>query len=159
MFKKNRIGSLALWYLTVLIFQLAGGVLTAKSIYPWYAELNKPSWNPPNWVFGPVWTLIFIMIALAIWLIGYKKNISRTHTIAYVLFFIQLFLNLAWSLLFFKLHLIGWALIELGVLILFIIALSWLLFSIRKISGFLFLPYLIWAIYALTLNVAIYNLN
>src|SRR5664279_885920 len=87
------------------------GFATASNISGWYAALSKPSFNPPNWIFGPVWTLLYILMGIALYLI-WKQPSSFNKSNALRLFFIQLFLNFCWSFLFFYFHQIGLALIE-----------------------------------------------
>ena len=151
--------SLILWYLLVLSVQIASALATTPSIYPWYASLEKASWNPPGWVFGPVWTLLYIMMAVSVWLISQTKTTRIKHAFSYTLFVVQLFLNGLWSFLFFKFHQVGWALLDLGLLIFFIAVMGHVFFRMRKAAGLLLLPYLFWCIYAFTLNAAIWWLN
>ncbi len=148
-----------MWYLPVLAVQITSAIITTQSIYPWYSQLEKAFWNPPAWLFGPVWTLLYIMMTVSVWLIYQTKTERAKQVISYTLFIIQLFLNGLWSFLFFKLHKVGWALLDLGLLIFFIAVMGHVFFRIRKVAGLLLLPYLFWCIYAFTLNAAIWWLN
>lgn len=133
-----------------------GGFATQHSIDTWYATLNKPSWNPPNWVFAPVWTLLYIMMGTAAWLVW--KTRDRIGP-AMVLFFAQLAFNLLWSLVFFGLRSPGLALVEV-VFLVGSVALTMLAFFGRQATaGWLFVPYLAWVSFAAILNLAIWYLN
>jgi len=133
-----------------------GGFATQHSIDTWYATLNKPSWNPPNWVFAPVWTLLYIMMGTAAWLVW--KTRDRIGP-AMVLFFAQLAFNLLWSLVFFGLRSPGLALVEV-VFLVGSVALTMLSFFGRQATaGWLFVPYLAWVSFAAILNLAIWYLN
>jgi tryptophan-rich sensory protein len=135
------------------------GMVTQNSIETWYTIIEKPSFNPPNWLFGPVWTLLYICIAVAGAIVWDKID---THPLAKkgLLFFaIQLILNTLWSFLFFGLKNPLIALIEI-ILLLLIIYETYILFSkINKFAGYLFIPYLLWVSFALFLNASIWWLN
>jgi tryptophan-rich sensory protein len=158
--KKTRsFTSLILWYLPVLCVQIVSGRITIGSIGSWYKNLTKASWTPPAWIFGPAWTLLYILMTISVWIIYCTKSTKNQYRIAYSLFFSQLLANALWSFLFFKLHMPGWALIDLGILILLIILTSICFFRIHRIAALLLLPYLMWTIYAFSLNAAIWWLN
>jgi translocator protein len=132
-----------------------GGFATAQSVVDWYPALNKPSWTPPSWLFGPVWTVLYIMMAVAAWLV-WKAGEAKG---ALLLFGAQLLLNLAWSFLFFGAKSPGLGLINICVLWLAIAA-TIFAFSLRsRIAGFMMVPYLAWVSFATALNTAIYLLN
>lgn len=121
----------------------------------WYAGLQKPAWNPPPWVFGPAWTLLYTLMAVAAWRVWKRAGFSRPLW----LYFIQLALNAAWTPLFFGAHALGWAFAELVVLWLAIL-LTWL--SFRKVdaaAGWLLVPYLAWVTFAGSLNFEVWRLN
>jgi len=121
----------------------------------WYAGLVKPSWNPPAWVFGPAWTLLYILMAEAAWLVWRRVGFSRPLA----LYFIQLALNAAWTPIFFGAHQLGWALVEIVVLW---IAILLTLLSFRRVSpaaGWLLVPYLAWVSIATFLNFTLWRLN
>lgn len=124
----------------------------------WYAGLAKPSWNPPNWVFGPVWTLLYFCIGLSGWLV-WRQAGWRAAAPAFVVYGLQLVLNAAWSWLFFGLHMPGLAFIEIVVLWLSILATA-VMFSRKSSSAaLLLLPYLCWVGFAGALNLALWLLN
>jgi translocator protein len=148
---------LALIVLLILCFAVAvvGGWATAPNIPNWYAGLAKPPWTPPGWIFGPVWSVLYLTMALAAWLVWRRGNPVAPMT----LFSIQLAFNAAWSWLFFGLHSPGAAFID--VLLLWIaIATTTVVFWRRStLAGVLFVPYLIWVSFAAALNFAIWRLN
>lgn len=133
-----------------------GSLFTRPALSPWYAELAKPAWTPPNWVFSPVWLTLFGMMAIAAWLVWRQTGLG---SIPLKLFAIQLVLNVAWSALFFGLKSPGAAMIEIGFLWLAILATTIAFWGIRQLAGWLFLPYLVWVSYAVALNFAIWRLN
>ncbi len=121
----------------------------------WYAALIKPGWNPPAWVFGPAWTLLYTLMAVAAWLVWKRVGFSRP--LAY--YFAQLALNAAWTPIFFGAHQLGWALAEIVVLWTLILL---TLLSFRRVSpvaGWLFVPYLAWVSFATFLNFTLWRLN
>jgi benzodiazapine receptor len=134
-----------------------GGLVT--ELGPWYQSLRKPAWQPPDWLFGPVWTLIFGLAALA-GVIAWRHapdRAARTRIIG--LFALNAFLNLLWSVLFFRLHRPDWALAEVGLLWLSILALIVALAPHSKAASWLLVPYLGWVTFAAVLNLAIVRLN
>lgn len=145
--------------LITMIFAALGGLITVRSVKTWYPGIAKPSFNPPNWLFGPVWSILFTIIAIAAYLVWMKrKQISHFPRTASV-YFIQLILNLGWSFLFFYNHLIGAALIEIVALLMAIFINGLVFYKIDKTSGLLFIPYFIWVSFATLLNYNIFILN
>jgi len=134
-----------------------GGLLTAAGISTFYPTLYKPTWNPPNQIFGPVWTALYVMMAVAAWRVW--RAPGRTSKGPLVLFAIQLFLNLCWSGIFFTLHLLAFATLEIAALWLAIALTTIAFFKLDKIAGFLFLPYLAWVSFASVLTFTIWRLN
>ena len=131
------------------------GYLTSGSISNWYGYLNKPFFNPPDWVFGPVWTILYTLMAIAIWNVWIKsKNINVVY-----LYFIHLFFNTTWSVVFFGFNQIELALINLIVLILFIVILFLKYKVISKLSAYLMIPYFLWCCFAFLLNLNLMVLN
>jgi len=124
----------------------------------WYKELNKPSFNPPSWIFGPVWTLLFSLMGVALYFVFFSSN-SEIRTIALVLFGIQFLFNILWSYLFFGLQNPLFAFIEIIFLLILILLTSFLFFRINILSGILMIPYIIWTSFASILNFAILRLN
>ena len=134
------------------------GMATSASILNWYVHLNKPWFNPPNIIFGPVWTVLYILMGIALYLI-WRLPVSAERNRAMLLFFVQLVLNFAWSFIFFSLHQIGWALVDIICLSISIIATIYSFFSLSKKAGWLLLPYIVWVIFATILNFSIWQLN
>lgn len=157
--KKNKIFSFIKWYALILLFQMGSAILTTSFMHPWYDTLLKASWNPPNWVFGPVWTLLYFLMAIAVWKVSQVENPKVNKSFVYTIFFIQLFFNVLWSFLFFFLHRPFFALMELGVLIFFIGLTIHLFWRVHIGAAFLLVPYFLWCLYAFTLNFAIVRLN
>ncbi len=135
-----------------------GALSTTPEIEGWYRTLNKPSWNPPDSLFGPVWTTLYVLMAIAGWLVWKSAGIRKT-TLPLSLFGVQLVLNVAWSFLFFGLHRPGWAFVEIMVLWLTILATTFTFYRCSKPAGWLFLPYLAWVSFASFLNCAIWRMN
>lgn len=124
----------------------------------WYETLAKPSWTPPNWLFPVAWTLLYLMIAVAGWLVWRTVGFSGA-SLAFALYFLQLLLNAAWSWLFFGLHRMDLALVDISVLWLTIAANIVAFYAIRPGAGYLLIPYLIWVTYAAALNLTIWQMN
>ena len=135
-----------------------GGLITATSIDSWYHALQKPYFNPPNWVFPPVWTTLYFFMAVAGWRVWRRAGFDARRK-ALAVFGVQLGLNLAWSFLFFGLQQIGLALVEVVILLLAIIANTILFWRIDRLAGALFVPYSLWVAYATMLNASIFLLN
>ena len=137
---------------------LIGSIFTNSSIPSWYGDLAKPSWTPPNWVFGPVWSALYLMMALAAWLVWRRGGLTAA-SIPIALFMVQLGLNVAWSILFFGLHMPGLAFGEVVVLWLAILATTIAFWRSTPVAGYLLLPYLIWVAFAAGLNFALWRMN
>jgi translocator protein len=134
-----------------------GALLTDLS--PWYYALRKPAWQPPDWLFGPAWTLIFGLTAVA-GVIGWTYAPDRrTRRRMLALFAVNAALNVLWSVLFFRLHRPDWALVEVGFLWLSIVALMLSLRPLSKPASWLLLPYLLWVTFASTVNAGVVALN
>jgi benzodiazapine receptor len=136
-----------------------GGLLTRESVDTWYKTINKPSFTPPDNVFGPVWTSLFILMGIAAYLVWKKRKIVSGYSLAATVYGIQLFLNLLWSYLFFFKHQIGLALIEICIFLLVLLINAYLFYRINKTSGWLFLPYILWVSFATYLTYSIFILN
>ena len=135
-----------------------GGAVTATSVGTWYQSLAKPPFNPPDWIFAPVWTVLFFMMAIAGWRVWRRDGLRKTRS-ALMLFACQLVLNLAWSILFFGFRLIGAALVEILVLLLAILATTVMFWQRDRVAGMLFVPYAGWVAFATALNAALWQLN
>lgn len=144
----------------VLCFGAAalGSWATTPELPGWYASLRKPSFNPPNWVFGPVWTVLFALMAVAAWLVWKRAGWGGGRA-ALGAFLVQLGLNTLWSWLFFGRHAIGAAAVEIVILWLAILATAVLFARVDRRAGWMLAPYLAWVGYATVLNIAIWRLN
>ena len=135
-----------------------GAWATTPEIPGWYRTLVKPSWNPPDWVFGPVWTTLYVMMGGAAWLIWNRGGVRQQRR-ALGLFAVQLALNAAWSWIFFNRHWLGWAAVEIVCLWIAIAVTTWAFFHRSRAAGWLMMPYLAWVSFAVALNIAIWQLN
>jgi benzodiazapine receptor len=182
--KRNDWISLAM---AVLLPQLAGGLgalATASSVNTWYRGLKKPAWNPPGWLFGPVWTVLYLLMGFASWLIWRQGTERATELVtgtaesanngtgprlalpqepetrqALALYAGQLALNTLWSLIFFGVRSLGGALAEIGTLWALIVLTAVRFFRLKPAAGWLLIPYLAWSTFAAVLNGAIWRLN
>lgn len=134
------------------------GMFTADAIPGWYASLIRPSFNPPNWVFGPVWTCLYLILGISLFLI-WKQNASRDRNLAIFVFLIQLTLNFSWSFIFFYFNLIGLALLEIILLWISIVLMILRFYKIKPMAAYINIPYLLWVSFASILNAAYYFLN
>lgn len=149
---------LAGWVLLCFAAAGLGSVATAHSIPGWYDGLAKPSWTPPAWLFGPVWTVLYLAMAVAAWLVWRPGGFGARRT-ALGLFLVQLALNVAWSALFFGLRRPDLGLADIGLLW---VAIVFTLLAFRRssrLAGWLFVPYLLWVSFASALNFAIWRMN
>ena len=134
----------------------AGGVVFPPG--PWYALLQKPSWTPPGWIFGPVWTALYVLMALAAWLVWSRAGFAGAR-VALGLFLLQLVLNAAWSWLFFGLHRPGLALADIVALWILLLATLVVFWRRRPLAGALLVPYLLWVSLASALNWELWRMN
>ena len=135
-----------------------GGYFTFISVETWYQTLNKPNFNPPDWVFGPVWTTLYILMGISVWLV-WKRKPSADRTIGIRIFWVQLFFNILWTYIFFGIQKIGLSFLEIIFLIFLIFSNIIYFLKIDKIAGYLLIPYLIWVLYASVLTYNIWILN
>ena len=152
---QNKYLSLFLILIVTFIASGIGGFVTTSFKEPWYSEIILPSFNPPSWVFAPVWTSLYILMSLAIWRVWIKFYDRKILSI----YFYHLLFNATWSVVFFGFHQIELALINLIIILVFIIVLMKIFFNKDRLSFFIMTPYILWVSYALVLNVAIVNLN
>jgi len=133
-----------------------GGYITSYFKEPWYSTIAKPSFNPPDWAFAPVWISLYIIIGYAAWLMWSTGH--KTQKILNI-YFIHLIINASWSVSFFAFHQILASLIIIGLIIFFVLWLIKLYYPINKLSAYLMFPYLIWLCFAFILNYSIFKLN
>ncbi len=153
---KNKFLSFFIFALITYSASFIGSIATITAKEPWYSTLVKASFNPPDWVFAPVWTTLYLFMTIAIWS-AWHKNYKDINLIYYYL--IHLCFNTTWSIIFFVFHNIFLALINLLIIVFFII---FLMFKFRKVSNLSFIlmiPYLLWCLYALILNSSLLILN
>ena len=153
---KNKFLSFLIFGFVTFSASFIGSIATITSKEPWYSSLNKSGLNPPDWVFAPVWTTLYLFMIIAIWS-AWHKNYKDLNII--YIYLMHLFFNTTWSIVFFVFHNIFAALINLVIVISFIIILMIKYKKISNLSFILMIPYLLWCIYALTLNTSLYILN
>ncbi|QEM08704.1 TspO/MBR family protein [Mucilaginibacter rubeus] len=145
--------------LIVLAIGFAASLVTRPEIAGWYSMLKKPPFNPPSWLFAPVWTVIYIMIATSAYLVWKQRSRKPAYIIARSVYFIQLILNFSWSIIFFGMHQIAGAMIVIILLwISIIVNINWFN-KLSRTAAWLLVPYLLWVTFASVLNVSIYFLN
>ena len=153
---KNKFLTFILFLAITFSASLIGGLATITFKEPWYSLLNKPSFNPPDWIFGPVWTILYLLMTISVWKYWHSK--SREMNTVYI-YFIHLAFNATWSIVFFVFHKMLLALLVLIVLIVFIINLIISFRRVTMISAYLMIPYLLWCCFALILNSSLIILN
>ena len=154
--KSKKIVYLGLFVFLSFFMSWWGGYISRYYKEPWYSELVKPSFSPPDWVFAPVWITLYLSIGFAIWLIW--LNQKKTQKI-FTIYFTHLFINASWSITFFAFHQVLASLLIIALIIIFVIWLIQLYYPINKISAMLMLPYLVWLGFAFSLNYSIFVLN
>jgi translocator protein len=157
--KRFKVWPFVISLLITLSIGTVAGFVTTPQISNWYANLNKPSFNLPDWIFGPVWTVLYILIAIAAYLIWEKRNNRALFFHARTIYFIQLLLNFSWSIVFFGLHQILQALIIIGLLFISIMINIVVFKRMSKAAAWLLAPYLLWVAFASLLNFNIFILN
>jgi tryptophan-rich sensory protein len=142
-----------------LLASAVGGFFTSTSVSTWYVELNKPVFNPPNWVFGPVWTALYILMGISLYLVWSKGIKTKKAKAAVTIFSIQLALNILWSVIFFGLKSPLFAFIEIVFLWSAILMTIIYFYRISKPAAYLLLPYILWVSFAAVLNCFLFILN
>ncbi|MDA9653298.1 tryptophan-rich sensory protein [Candidatus Pelagibacter sp.] len=153
---KNKILSFILFALITYSASIIGGIATIEFKEPWYSLLIKSSYNPPAWVFAPVWSTLYLMMTIAIWKFWHSKN--RDMNTIYI-YFIHIILNTTWSVVFFVFHKMVFALVVLFLLIFLIMVLMLRFKRVNMLSFYLMIPYLLWCCFALFLNFNLIILN
>jgi benzodiazapine receptor len=151
-----------LFIISIIICQFAafiGSVFTVNSVSTWYTTLAKPSFNPPNWLFGPVWTLLYLLMGISLYLVWQKGTADPHIKIALLMFAAQLVLNILWSILFFGMRSPMLGLIEIALLWVFILLTITHFYPISKTAAYLLIPYILWVTFAAILNLSIFILN
>ncbi len=153
--RSRQVTALIAWLVLCFAAAATGAFVT---IGQWFADLNKPSWNPPSWVFGPVWTLLYIAMAVAAWLV-WRTGGWKLRAPALTAFVVQWALNALWTPLFFGLHRVDLALVDIVLMWFAIAATIAMFYRISKPAAYLLVPYLAWVTFATALNFAIWRLN
>lgn len=146
--------------LSLILPQLAGFVgsfFTVSSIPTWYAELNKPDFSPPNWVFAPAWLTLYLLMGIALYLNWIKKDKVAKHNVR--LFFVHLFFNAIWSPIFFGARNLGLALVAIILIWILIVEMIRRFWSVNRVSSLLLIPYLLWVSFATLLNFTLWRIN
>lgn len=148
--------------ISLLIPQLAGAIgslFTVPAIDNWYLLLNKASFNPPSWVFGPAWTTLFILMGLAYYFVDQSKSDKRLKFEAKQIFYLQLLFNTLWSIFFFGLRSPSLAFLEIIFLFVLILMTTLKFYKVNKVAAYLLIPYLLWVAFASVLNFTVIILN
>ena len=153
---KNKILSFILFALITYSASVIGSIATIEFKEPWYSLLSKPTFNPPSWIFAPVWTTLYLMMTIAVWIFWHSKN--RDMNTVYI-YFIHLIFNTTWSIIFFVFHKLILALIVLFILISLITVLLFRFRRVNMVSFYMMIPYLLWCCFALILNLNLILLN
>lgn len=153
---KNKLLTFILFLIVTFSASFIGGIVSIYYKDPWYSLLTKPSFNPPDWIFAPVWTTLYLMMTFSIWIFWHskKKEIQTVY-----IYFIHIVVNTTWTIVFFLLHDLVLAAFVLALLIIMIFGMIYRFKSVNLISVYLMIPYLLWCLYALVLNVSLINLN
>ncbi|MFH1769314.1 MAG: TspO/MBR family protein [Parcubacteria group bacterium] len=147
---------------SIVVSQLAGiigSVFTVNSIDSWYRFINKPFFNPPGWIFGPVWILLYTLMGIALYFVWREGSEAKGVNKAVFVFLVHLVFNALWSVIFFGWHMIGFALIDILLIWVMILYLIKLFVPISKKAAYLLVPYLLWVSFAVILNLAIFVIN
>ena len=150
---------LAISIILCVVVGSLGSVFTAPAIGTWYSLLAKPAWTPPNWLFGPVWTTLFILMGVALYLVWDKGLKAKGVKLALQMFCVQFALNILWSFLFFGLRSPLYGFVEIIILWVAIAATIWRFYIISKPAAYALVPYIVWATVATVLNYQVMVLN
>lgn len=142
-----------------LIVGAVSGFFTSESVQGWFTTIQKPSFNPPNWIFAPVWTTLYILMGIACFLVWKSKNETAAKRTAIIFYSVQLTLNFFWSIIFFGAHEPGWALIDIIALLVMILLTAIWFERISVAAAWLMVPYICWVSFATVLNYYIWKLN
>jgi benzodiazapine receptor len=155
---KNLAINAAMLVLSIALVMVAASMGGLFGIGDWYRALIKPTWNPPNWIFGPVWSTLYLMMAVAAWLIWMKRG---THPVGLPLglYAVQLALNAAWTAIFFGAHRMGWAFAEIALLDALILACVVAFWPVSRPASLMMVPYFAWVSFASFLNFTLWRLN
>lgn len=156
--KLNKFAALGISILVPLAIGGIAGIATSREVDGWYQLLQKPDFNPPNWILGPVWTVLYIVMGISFYII-WKTNTTESKKTATFIYGLQLLFNFLWSILFFYFHLIFLAIIDIFILWSLILYMIYLFRKINPAAGLMNIPYLLWVSFATVLNISIWLLN
>ncbi len=157
--KFNKTAALCISIIVPLAVGAIAGIITSPEIDGWYRSLRKPGFNPPDWIFGPVWTLLYITMGISVYLIWKINTTTELKKKAVFIFGLQLLFNFLWSILFFYFHLVFLALIDILILWGLILYMIYIFRKIKPTAGLMNIPYLLWVSFATALNISIWALN
>lgn len=160
--RKDRLSNRVKLLISIIVVEAAafiGSLFTMPAIPIWYATLPKPAFTPPSWLFGPVWTILFLMMAAAVYLVWKKGSRHRGVRVALYVFIAQLILNVSWSIIFFGFHNTGFALFEIIILWMTILMTIAAFRRVSKPAAWLLVPYIAWVTFAVILNAAIWDIS
>lgn len=158
----NKTSTIRKFIIAILLYESVGiisGLLAGANNNIWFDSLNKPTWNPPAYLFAPVWTMLYLLMGISLGIIWNMKAPEQNKRNAYVLFGLQLFLNFLWSIIFFKFHSPAFALLDIILMVIVIIITIVSFSKFSKPAAWLLVPYIAWVSFATILNFAIWNLN
>jgi tryptophan-rich sensory protein len=155
----NNISKLVISIAIPVAIGTTAGFFTVTGVGSWYQTINKPSWNPPGWVFGPVWTMLYIMMGVSLYLVWKSDINNHLKRTAIGLFAVQLILNFFWSFIFFDQQQPGWAFVEIIAMWVFILLTIFAFAKVNKTAAWLLVPYISWVSFATILNYTIWKLN
>ncbi|MFA4986625.1 MAG: TspO/MBR family protein [Candidatus Brocadiia bacterium] len=150
---------LAVCAVAVFASAALGSIFTSMGLGPWYEALSRPTWRPPDWLFGPVWTSLFILMVISSYIVATKGFERADVQLALLLFALQLILNVAWTGIFFGLRMPTLASVEIAILLVAIAAMIFTFWRVSPIAGILQIPYLVWVCFASALNIWIAKHN
>jgi len=158
----NKISNTWKFIIAILICESVGiisGLLASANNNIWFGSLNTPTWNPPAYLFAPVWTTLYLLMGISLGIIWTNKTTELQKRSAYFLFGLQLFLNFCWSIIFFKFHSPAFALLDILLMDIIIIITIVSFSKFSKLAAWLLVPYIAWVLFATILNFSIWNLN
>lgn len=145
--------------ISVMAVGFLSGYATSGNVNGWFATANRPWFAPPNYLFGPVWTCLYLMMGIALWLVWKQPAATPFRNTALILFVVQLVFNFFWSFIFFEWQQLGWALVEIVVLWVLILCTILLFARVNKTAAWLLVPYISWVSFATVLNHGFWRLN
>jgi translocator protein len=162
MHKTNHKNSFWKLIIAISLCQVVGivsGLISQTEMNTWFVTINKPSWNPPSYLFAPVWATLYLLMGISLWLVWKSEAFAQSKKMAIIIFSSQLVFNFLWSILFFKFHSPALALMDIALMVVTIVITIFRFYSISKFASWLLIPYLFWVCFATVLNYCIWMLN